>query len=111
MRVGLGLIFMKKLLKILLTIAFVIGFAFVIYNLSNNYSENSLLVTILAFAMFCMHLFSWLAPKTFFNLCWRITDHLPDRYDYDRGYKNLAISGLVILIISNILLLIGILII
>ena len=102
---------MKKLLKILLTISFVIGFAFVIYNLSNNYSENSLLVTILAFAMFCMHLFSWLAPKTFFNLCWRITDYLPDRYDYDRGYKNLAISGLVILIISNILLLIGILII
>ena len=108
---GLGVIFMKKLLKILLTIAFVIGLAFVIYKLIDNFSEDSLLVTILAFVMFCMHLFSWLAPKTFFNLCWRITDHLPDRYDYDRGYKNLAISGLVILIISNILLLIGILII
>ena len=108
---GLGLIFMKKVLKILLTIAFVIGLAFVIYKLIDNFSEDSLLVTILAFVMFCMHLFSWLAPKTFFNLCWRITDHLPDRYDYDRGYKNLATSGLVILIISNILLLIGILII
>ena len=98
---------MKKVLKILLSILFIAGSIFVTLKLIANYSDDGLAFIVLAFTFFFTHLFAWIAPKIFFNLCWKITSILPDNFDYDTGYKKLEIVGLGILIVANGLLVIG----
>lgn len=49
---------MKKALKILLTIIFIIISIFAINNLINNYLDDRLLFVALAFTSFIMHLFA-----------------------------------------------------
>lgn len=59
---------MKKIIKILFTIIFVIISIFAINKLINNFLIDSLLFVVLAFVLFAMHLFIWIAPKTLFWL-------------------------------------------
>ena len=65
---------MKKIIKILFTIIFVIISIFAINKLINNFLIDSLLFVVLAFVLFAMHLFIWITQKTFFDICWKITD-------------------------------------
>ena len=95
---------MKKILKILLTIIFIVISIFSIIELINNFSDNSLLFLVFAFTLFAMHLFAWIAPKTFFNLCWKITNIMPDNFDYDTSYSKLEICDIGLLITSILLL-------
>ena len=95
---------MKKILKILLTLIFIVISIFSIIKLINNYSDSRLLLVVLAFTSFAMHLFAWIAPKTFFNLCWKITNILPDNFDYDTSYSKLEICDIGLLITSILLL-------
>ena len=57
-----------------------------------------------------MHLFAWIAPKKFFDLCWKITGILPDNFDYDTSFGKLELCDIGILIVANILITIGIII-
>lgn len=98
---------MKKILKILLTIVFVVISIFAINKLIDNFLNDSLLLIVLAFTLFAIHLFAWIAPRSFFNLCWKITGFLPDNFDYDTSYSKLENCDVGILITS--ILLIGIL--
>ena len=91
---------MKKILKILLTIIFIIISIFALKKLISNFLSNSLLFVILAFILFSMHLFEWIAPRTFFNLCWKITGMLPDNFDYDTSYSKLEMVDIGVLITS-----------
>ena len=101
---------MKKIIKILLTIIFVIISIFSINKLINNFLSDSLFFAVIAFASFAMHLFAWIAPKTFFNLCWKITGVLPDNFDYDTSFSKLELCDIGILVVASILVTIGIII-
>lgn len=95
---------MKKILKILLTIIFIVILIFAITKLINNFLNDSLLFVVLAFTLFAMHLFAWIAPRTFFNLCWKITGILPDNFDYDTSYIKLELCDIGLLVTSILLL-------
>ena len=95
---------MKKILKILLTIIFIVILIFAITKLINNFLNDSLLFVVLAFTLFAMHLFAWIAPRTFFNLCWKITGILPDIFDYDTSYIKLELCDIGLLVTSILLL-------
>lgn len=95
---------MKKILKILLTIIFIVISIFATNKLINKFLNDSLLFVVLAFTLFAMHLFAWVAPRTFFNLCWKITGILPDNFDYDTSYNKLELCDIGLLIISILLL-------
>lgn len=95
---------MKKVLKILLTIVFIVVSIFSIIKLINNFLDSGLLFIAIAFVSFAMHLFVWIAPKTFFNLCWKITNIMPDNFDYDTSYSKLEICDICLLITSILLL-------
>ena len=95
---------MKKILKILLTIIFIVILIFAITKLINNFLNDSLLFVVLAFTLFAMHLFAWIAPRTFFNLCWKITGILSDNFDYDTSYSKLELCDIGLLITSILLL-------
>lgn len=95
---------MKKILKILLTIIFIVFLIFAITKLINNFLNDSLLFVVLAFTLFAMHLFAWIAPRTFFNLCWKITGILPDNFDYDTSYIKLELCDIGLLVTSILLL-------
>lgn len=101
---------MKKILKVLFTIIFTIISFGVIYRLIYDYSNDGLLFLILAITFFIIFLFSWVAPKIFFNLCWKITKILPDNFDYDTSYSKVELISVGLIIVSNILLIIGLLI-
>ena len=90
--------------KILLTLIFIVISIFSIIKLINKFSDNSLLFVVLAFTLFAMHLFAWIAPKTFFNLCWKITNTMSDNFDYETGYSNLENCDIGLLITSILLL-------
>lgn len=102
---------MKKILKVLLTIIFVIISNFAINRLIVNYSNDGLVFLVLAFTIFCLHLFAWILPKTFFRLCWKIAGILPDNFDYETSYRKLEICDVGILIVANVMLVIALLII
>lgn len=95
---------MKKILKILLTIIFIVILIFAFTKLINNFLNDSLLFVVLAFTLFAMHLFVWIAPKTFFNLCWKTTNIMPDNFDYDTSYSKLEMCDIGLLITSILLL-------
>ena len=95
---------MKKILKILLTIIFIVISIFSINKLINNFLNDSLLFVVFAFTLFAMHLFAWLTPRTFFNLCWKITGILPDNFDYDTSYRKLELCDIGLLFTSILLL-------
>lgn len=83
---------------------------FSINGLIFNFSNEGLVFTILAFVLFVMHLFAWITPKKFFDLCWKITSILPDNFDYDTSFNKLEFCDIGILVIANILVAIGIII-
>lgn len=62
---------MKKIIKILFTIIFVIISIFAINKLINNFLIDSLLFVVLAFVLFAMHLFIWIAP----NILWYMLEN------------------------------------
>ena len=95
---------MKKTVKVILTIFFAIELIFAISKLSVQYANDGLVFLVIAFFMFCLHVFAWIAPKTFFNACWKITGILPDHFDYETGYKKLEIVGIGLLIAATSLL-------
>lgn len=95
---------MKKILKILLTIIFIVISNFAINKLINNFLNDRLLFVVLAFTLFTMHLLLWLAPRIFFNLFWKITGILPDNFDYDTSYKKIELCDIGLLITSILLL-------
>ena len=86
------------------TIIFIIILSFAINKLISNFLIDSLLFVVLAFVLFSMHLFAWIAPRTFFNLCWKITGMLPDNFDYDTSYSKLEVVDIGVLITSILLL-------
>lgn len=102
---------MKKILKVLLTIIFVIISIFAIDKLIVDCSNDGLIFFVLAVTMFFLHLFAWIWPKIFFNLCWKITAILPDNFDYETSYRKLEICDVGILIVANVMLVIALLII
>lgn len=95
---------MKKILKILLTIIFIVILIIAVNKLINSFLNGSLLFVVLSFTLFTMHLFAWIAPRTFFNLCWKITGILPDNFDYDTSYNKLELCDIGLLITSILLL-------
>lgn len=95
---------MKKAIKIIFTLAFVVLSVFAIRKLIINIYSESFLFVVLAFVLFVMHLFAWIAPKTFFNLCWKITNIMPDNFDYDTSYSKLEMCDIGLLITSILLL-------
>lgn len=99
---------MKSILKIILTTIFIIGVIFEIYNLVLNYSDDSLFLVILAFVFFSFHLFAWIAPKAFFNLCWKIAGSNSAGFDYDTSFRKLELVDIGIIITANVFLLISI---
>ena len=101
---------MKKIIKIVLTLLFISLLVFSINSLIFNFSDERLAFVILAFVLFVMHLFAWIAPKKFFDLCWKITGILPDNFDYDTSFGKLELCDIGILIVANILITIGIII-
>lgn len=105
-----GELLMKKIIKIVLTLLFIPLLVFSINNLIVNYSDESLAFVILAVVFFVMHLFAWIAPKTFFKLCWKITNFIPDNFDYDTSFSKLELCDIGILVVANILVTIGIII-
>ena len=94
---------MKKIIKTTLTVLFIFVSAFSIYSLIIDYSADGLIFTVLAFTLFFIHLFAWFAPKKFFNLCWKITNIMPDSFDYDTSFNKLENGDIGILITSVIL--------
>lgn len=100
----------RKISKFLLILLFIIGSIFAIKKRIINYSNDGLVFIVLAFTMLFFHLFASIAPKTFFNICWKITKFLPDRFDYDASYRNLEITSMGVLIAADIFLGIGFLI-
>lgn len=99
---------MKKTIKIVLTLIFVPLLIYSIYQLVFNFSDESLAFVILAAVFFVMHLFAWIAPKTFFKLCWKITNIIPDNFDYDSSFSKLELCDIGILVVANILIIISI---
>lgn len=91
---------MKKATKILLTILFVAIAWLSIVKLTSDFSNDRLLFTVLSFVLFAVHLFAWIAPRAFFNLCWKITNIMPDNFDYDKCYSKLELVDIGILITS-----------
>ena len=102
---------MKKTIKIVLTLLFISLLIFSIKQIVFNFSDDGLFFVILAFVLFVMHLFAWIAPKTFFDLCWKITGLLSDNFDYDTSFSRLELCDIGILAIANILVTISIVII
>ena len=101
---------MKKSIKILLTILFIIELTCMVYKLITNYSNDGLIFTVVSFTSFISFLFAWIAPKLFFNLCWKITNLMEYSFDYDYGLKKLEFVSIGLLIFANVFLTIGILI-
>ena len=100
---------MKKIIKILLTIIFIIFSIIAINKIINIFLNDRLLFIVLAFALFAIHLFAWIFPRTFFNLCWKVTGILPDNFDYDTSYSKLEMVDIVVLITSILLIIISLL--
>ena len=100
---------MKKIVQIVLTIFFLVISISLIEKTTNIFADDSLLFVALAFSLFAMHLFIWIAPKIFFNLCWKITNIMPDNFDYDTSYRKLELCNIGLLIISILLIIIPLL--
>lgn len=101
---------MKKIIKVILSILFVIGLIFSIFLLIEDYSNDASLFLILAIFAYIMHLFAWIAPKTFFNLCWKMSKFCSDVYDYETSYSKLEDVDIGILITSIIILILSFLV-
>ena len=56
---------MRKILKVVLTIIFVVFSIFAVKKLINNFFHDSLLFVVLAFTVFIMHMFAWLHQERF----------------------------------------------
>ena len=95
---------MKKAIKIIFTLAFVVLSVFAIRKLIINIYSESFIFVVLAFGLFVMHLFAWIAPKKFFDLCWKLIDHTTDNFDYDTSYSKLEMCDIGLLITSILLL-------
>ena len=101
---------LKKTLKIALTILYLMALAFEIYELCVNYSGDGMVCLIFSMLSFSMHLFIWIAPKTFFNICWKLSKFYPDEFDYDTSFSKIGNVGLGLLITAIIILCISILV-
>ena len=99
----------KNILKIALTMLYIAALAFEIYQLCVNYSDDGLGWLIFSISFFLPHLFIWIAPKTFFNICWKMSKFYPDASDYDTSFRNVSNVGIGLLITSIIILCISIL--
>ena len=98
---------MKRLLKIILTILYAVASVFLINGLISNYSNDGLFFIVISFVCFFFAIFGWIAPKSCFDLCWKITRFLPDTYDYETSYSKLEVVTLGLLITANVILTIG----
>lgn len=98
---------MRKILKIILTIIFIVISIFAIDKLISHFLNDRLLFVVLAFVLFFLHFFAWIAPKTFIDICWKITDILSDNFDYDTSYNKLELCDIGLLITSIVLLVIS----
>lgn len=102
---------MKRTITISLTIIFIICSIFAIIWEMNNYSIESSCFVGSSFVFYLLFLIGWIAPKKFFNICWKITDFtMDDKFDYDGGYKYFKKTRIGFLITAYILLAIGVLI-
>lgn len=101
---------MKRTIKILLTVLFLMELIYMVYKLIMNYSNDGVIFTVVSFTLFISLLFAWIAPKSFFNLCWKITNLMEYSFDYDNGLKKLESVSLGLLVFANVFLTIGILI-
>ena len=103
----------RTLIKIVLTLLFVFLLMLSINQLIINFSDDGFLFVGLGVTSFGMHLFAWIAPRTFFNLCWKIADSLrpEDYFDYDAGFRKLELCDIGLLVVANIFVVLGIVII
>lgn len=102
---------MTKKTKVILTLLFLIVYIYTITQSVDNFSSDLILLITLASTFFVAFFFAWVAPKTFFNLCWKITKYMPYRFDYNTAYRKLESLSIGLLITSILLLIIGLLII
>lgn len=98
---------MKKILKILLTIVYLVLVFLAVIRLLSFYTNDKLLFIVLSILSFLLHIFVWFAPKTFFNICWKISNYLPDNYDYETSFSRLEWGEMGLLISSFIFALIS----
>lgn len=94
----------RNVLKILFTLSFITIFAFAIKGLVSHFSDLRLFFVIVASILFISHLWSWIAPKSFCKMCWKMSRFLPDSYDYDTLFSHVPSVGLGMAIASNIFL-------
>ena len=102
---------MKRILKFLFTLIFVISSFFALNKLTQYFTNDALIFIVLSFTLFAIFLFAWIAPRTFFDVCWRITNIIPDHFDYESSYRNLEFVSFGLLATAYILLIIVFLII
>ncbi len=60
---------------------------------------------------FVFSMFSWIAPRAFFNICWKLSGILRETYDYDTGLARVDSMSLSFLIVALVGLGIGLLVI
>ena len=98
---------MKKIFKFVLTISFTAISTLAINSLISDFSNQRLLFIVVAFTFFLMFLFAWIAPKVFFDMCWKITKIMPDNFDYDTNLNKLDLASVVMLVTANVVSIIG----
>lgn len=99
---------MKKALKIVCTILYVLGIVFTAMNMQLVCTRDPMLCIALSLLFFVVHLFAWLAPKTLFNFVWKKSAIYSDSWDYETSYSKLDICGLGFAITAVIFLVLGI---
>ncbi len=101
----------KLIIHIALSIVHALCEIFLVYKLVQMNLYNELVFASFSTVMFIVYLVSWIAPKLFFSLCWKISYIMPDTFDYETGYNKMNITSLGLFVTSFIIFLIGCLII
>ena len=104
----------KTILKSVLTAVFVPLAIYQIYRLVIDFKTRGADLAVegsfgivFALVFFVFAIFAWIAPKTLFNLCWKMSKFMPETYDYETGLTNMSSFSLGCLIFSVIFLGIG----
>ena len=94
---------MKKTIKILLTVLYVVIASITICKSNYNFLSDRLIFAGFSFPLFCFHLFAWIAPNTCFNLCWKLASVLlEETYDYETSYGHIENMDIGIAFFANI---------
>ena len=92
-----------KILNTILSLIYIILLCFAIKIIIREYSDGKLLLIIISSTIYIFHLFAWLFPKMFFNICWKICNSINDGFDYETNFSKLKKIDLGMIIFSGIL--------